>query len=158
MPVTVEFSLSDDMEARGTGEDVPVEAQFQAWAESACLDNEQDVVASIQVVSKNEIQRLNRQYRDQDKPTNVLSFPMELPDEVEMRLLGDLALCADVINEEAIMQGKDSLAHWAHMVIHGMLHLQGYDHVDDTEAEEMESIEIAILKKLGYTNPYSETK
>jgi probable rRNA maturation factor len=81
---------------------------------------------------------------------------MELPGEVDLKILGDVVLCADVINAEAKQQHKSSAAHWAHMVVHGMLHLQGYDHVDDDQAEAMEALEIRILNQLGFANPYSE--
>jgi len=81
---------------------------------------------------------------------------MQSPDEVDLKILGDLALCADVINTEAIEQHKPAQAHWAHMVVHGMLHLQGYDHIDEHQAEEMEALEIRILDQLGFDNPYLE--
>ncbi|MCB1605300.1 MAG: rRNA maturation RNase YbeY, partial [Xanthomonadales bacterium] len=87
-------------------------------------------------------------------PTNVLSFPLELPECVESELIGDLAICADVVEKEALEQNKPLLNHWAHMTIHGCLHLLGYDHVDEQEAEEMESLEVKLLAKLNIPNPY----
>jgi probable rRNA maturation factor len=152
MPVKVELTISENIDTDNM--EIPDEKSFQLWAESACLD-EDDTIASLQVVGSDEMRALNKTYRDKDVPTNVLSFPMQLPAEVDIKILGDLALCVNVIDEEAKVQGKSLTAHWAHMVIHGMLHLQGYDHIDDGEAETMETMEIDILKKLGFDNPYS---
>ena len=153
MPVTVELAVS---ESAGSGDvDIPEEKYFQCWVESAYLDDE-DVIASLQIVSRDEMQQLNKTYRGKDRPTNVLSFPMQLPEELDIKFLGDLALCADVIAEEALEQGKTEQAQWAHMVVHGMLHLQAYDHIEDNEAEVMESMEINILDKLGFENPYAD--
>ena len=153
MPVTVELTISENVDAKKMS--IPDEESFQQWAESACLADE-DVIASMQIVGRGEMQKLNKAYRHKNRPTNVLSFPMQLPDEVKIKILGDLALCVDVINEEAKLQGKSLNAHWAHMVVHGMLHLQGYDHVEDDDAEVMEEKEIDILRKLGFENPYSQ--
>jgi len=97
---------------------------------------------------------LNHTWRGKDRPTNVLSFPMQTPAEVDLNVIGDLALCAAVIKSEARQQHKPLQAHWAHMVVHGMLHLQGYDHTDEQQAEEMEALEISILDQLGFDNPY----
>ena len=102
-------------------------------------------------------QALNRDYRGKDCPTNVLSFPMELPEEFNMPMLGDLVICAPVVAREAEEQGKSPESHWAHMVVHGVLHLQGYDHQNSAEAEEMESLERRILAGLGYPDPYGDT-
>ena len=132
---------------------VPDEDKLRAWAQSACLRDER-FEASLKIVDSDESRQLNSDYRDTDKPTNVLSFPMQLPEEIEPRLLGDLAVCAEVVAQEAAEQSKTEEAHWAHMIVHGMLHLQGYDHIDEPEAEEMESLEIDILGKLGFPNPY----
>lgn len=151
MPVTVELSVSESVEVEDP--EIPDIDSLQSWAQSACLDDD-DVVASLQIVSRNEMQELNNTYRGKDWPTNVLSFPMQLPEEVELNLLGDIALCADIIISEAAVLGISMQAHWAHMVVHGMLHLQGYDHIEETEAEAMESMEINVLKKLGFDNPY----
>lgn len=153
MSVTIEMFTSDAVEADEG--DIPDATLIQQWAEKACLCNDK-VVASVQVVSNDEMRELNRSWRGKDKPTNVLSFPMELPEEVEPKILGDIVLCADVIKAEAKQQHKPLLAHWAHMVIHGMLHLQGYDHIEDRQAEEMETLEVRILDQLGFANPYIE--
>ncbi|MDT8452547.1 MAG: rRNA maturation RNase YbeY [Gammaproteobacteria bacterium] len=149
MAVIIELSISDEFDAAA----LPSEADFQQWAQP-CYPGEDEAVVSLQIVSSEEMQELNKTYRAKDKPTNVLSFPMELPEEVGINILGDLALCAAVIEAEAKQQGKEPAAHWAHMVVHGMLHLQGYDHIEDDEAEDMEAREVEIMKTLGFENPY----
>ena len=153
MSVTVDVTISEDIAS--ADDEVPEPASIQSWAVAAYLNNaDDDAFISILVTSAQETQQLNKQYRAKDKPTNVLSFPMQLPDEVGMNMLGDIVLCASVIDEEARSQSKSESAHWAHMVVHGMLHLQGYDHIDDREAGEMEKLEIEILHSLGFDNPY----
>ena len=97
---------------------------------------------------------LNHEYRGKDKPTNVLSFPFEAPPGIELDLLGDLIICRQVVEKEAEEQSKPLLAHWAHMVVHGSLHLLGYDHIEDDEAEEMESLETEIMQTMGFEDPY----
>ena len=104
---------------------------------------------------------MNRDYRNMDKPTNVLSFEFEQPPglvelDEELPYLGDLIICAEVVIREAREQNKALEAHWAHMIVHGALHLQGYDHIEDEEAEEMEALEIEIMQTLGYENPYND--
>ena len=156
MTITVEVSIADGLisEAGESGDDdVPEPGLLRTWAAAAYLDKT-PAVASMLVTTSDEIQNLNKQYRDKDKATNVLSFPMQSPEEVDVCLLGDIVLCASVIKQEAEQQSKTSSAHWAHMVVHGMLHLQGYDHIESDEAEEMEQLEISILKQLGFDNPY----
>jgi probable rRNA maturation factor len=110
---------------------------------------------TIRVVDEAESQQLNSSYRQKDKPTNVLSFPFEVPDGIESDLLGDLVVCYQVVQQEAQQQKKSINDHWLHMVVHGVLHLLGFDHLDDTEAEEMESLEIEVLEKLQIKNPYT---
>ena len=112
---------------------------------------------TVRIVDRQEITELNLRYRHQDKATNVLSFPADLPDHIDLPLLGDLIICADVVRQEAIEQHKSPTDHWAHMLVHGTLHLLGYDHIDDDDADAMETLEIAILDKLGVANPYLET-
>ena len=153
MPVTTELSVSAALDPEEG--DIPDATLIQQWADKACLCSD-EVVVSVQIVSRDEMRELNHTWRGKDKPTNVLSFPMELPGEVGLKILGDVVLCVDVINAEAKQQHKPLAAHWAHMVVHGMLHLQGYDHVDDGQAEAMEALEIRILNQLGFANPYSE--
>lgn len=156
MPVTVEVSVSDSLES--DDEDVPDLPTMQQWANAAC-ECAENVIASVQIVSRDEMQGLNRDYRGKNKPTNVLSFPMQTPDEVDpgginIGLLGDIALCAEVIRVEAHEQGKNLQSHWAHMLVHAMLHLQGYDHVTEQDAQRMENLETEILHKLGIDDPY----
>lgn len=151
MTVTVEMSVSENVNQED--EDVPRLEQFETWVNHACLEKA-DALASMQILSLDEMQALNREFSGKDKPTNVLSFPMQLPETVELNLLGDLALCAQVINKEAKQQSKKHDAHWAHMVVHGMLHLQSYDHQTEKDAQIMESLEVQILDKLGFDNPY----
>jgi len=160
MILTVEVTISDALvsEISESGDDdVPEPALLQTWAAAAYL-NKVPAVASLLVTTSDEIQQLNKQYRDKDKATNVLSFPMQSPEEVDVSLLGDIVLCASVIKQEASLlskrQSKTGLSHWAHMVVHGMLHLQGYDHIKNDDAEEMEMLEINILNQLGFDNPY----
>ncbi len=156
MSITVDVSIAEDLiseTAESGDDDVPEPGMLQTWASAAYLDKI-PAVASMLVTTSDEIKKLNKQYRDKDKATNVLSFPMHSPEEVDICLLGDIILCAPVIRNEAQQQNKTSSAHWAHMVVHGMLHLQGYDHIKDDEAEEMEQLEISILKRLGFDNPY----
>jgi len=156
MTLTADVTISDALisEVGESGDDdVPEPGLLQSWAAAAYLDKTPAVV-SLLVATSAEIQQLNKQYRDKDKATNVLSFAMASPEEVDVCLLGDIVLCAAVIGQEAAQQSKTSAAHWAHMVVHGMLHLQGYDHIDDSDAEEMEQLEIKILKQLGFDSPY----
>lgn len=108
----------------------------------------------VRLADKSEIQALNQTYRDKNQPTNVLSFPSDLPKEIEEVILGDVVICIEVVQEEAKTQGKTFEHHLTHMCVHGVLHLLGYDHIEDGEAEEMESLEIKILDGLGVKNPY----
>jgi probable rRNA maturation factor len=112
---------------------------------------------TIRVVGAGESRRLNRAWRGKDKPTNVLSFPAQ--DESFQHMgepvpLGDLAICAPIVAREAREQAKPARAHWAHMVVHGVLHLVGYDHENDADADQMEGEEISILERMGFDNPY----
>ncbi|MFC4655068.1 MULTISPECIES: rRNA maturation RNase YbeY [Rheinheimera] len=144
-----------DLQLASTASNLPTEAQFQQWLDAAVLPFQQDAEVTIRLVDEDESRQLNFDYREKDKPTNVLSFPFELPPGVEeLPLLGDLIICADVVATEAAEQGKALHHHWAHMVVHGCLHLLGYDHIEDADAEEMENEEIQILATLGIENPY----
>lgn len=133
---------------------LPDEAQFMAWLEAVLPQFQPVSEVTIRIVDEAESHELNLTYRGKDRPTNVLSFPFEAPPEIELPLLGDLIICRQVVEKEAIEQNKTVEEHWAHMVIHGCLHLLGYDHIEDDEAEEMESLETEILQKLGYEDPY----
>ncbi|MGB0712351.1 MAG: rRNA maturation RNase YbeY [Gammaproteobacteria bacterium] len=122
-----------------------------AWQSAG---GEGEMGLGVKLVDARESQDLNLRYRDQDKPTNVLSFPFEAPPGVELGLLGDLAICVPVVEREAREQHKGASAHWCHMVVHGVLHLMGHDHLDDAQARVMESLETDILAALGYPDPY----
>jgi len=151
----IELDLQNALQSAPAG--LPDEAQLQRWVEAvleACGPERETSQLTIRLVEEAEIQELNRTYRHKDKPTNVLSFPFEAPPGVEIPLLGDIIICASVVAQEATEQGKPLEAHWAHMVIHGTLHLLGYDHLEDEEAEQMEGLEIALLGGLGYADPY----
>jgi probable rRNA maturation factor len=159
MSVTVDIVVSEELSPEDcmTGDDdIPPLEMLQTWADAAYLDDA-PAVASILITTAEEIQELNKQYRDKDKATNVLSFPMQSPEEVDICLLGDIVLCAKVIKQEAKQQAKSEESHWAHMVVHSMLHLQGYDHIDGGEAEKMEQLEVKIMHQLGFDNPYLES-
>jgi len=142
--------VSSESEALG----VPTEAQFEQWLTKVLGGRRDEAELTIRITDEAEMRELNATYRGKDKPTNVLSFPFEAPPGVELPLLGDIIICAQVVAAEAAEQGKPLEAHWAHMVIHGTLHLLGYDHIEDAEAEEMEGLEIELLAGLGYANPY----
>lgn len=150
-----------DLQIACTKDNLPSVDQFQLWVDStlnALAEGKAQQVfeLTIRLAEIKESQELNYQYRDKNKPTNVLSFPFEVPEGVELNLLGDLIICSDIVEQEANEQNKAIIDHWAHLVIHGCLHLVGFDHISDDEAEEMESLEISILAKLGINNPYEE--
>ena len=139
-------------------EDLPTEEQIVQWATAAVQPEGDEVEMTVRIVDEAESHDLNLTYRGKDRPTNVLSFPFECPDEVELPLLGDLVICRQVVEREAAEQEKPLMAHWAHMVVHGSLHLLGYDHIEDDEAEEMESLETQIMQGLGFDDPYLAEK
>ncbi|MCO4751986.1 rRNA maturation RNase YbeY, partial [Vibrio cholerae O1 biovar El Tor] len=118
---------------------LPSEAEFALWLTRTITPFQAQAEVTVRIVDEAESHALNLNYRGKDKPTNVLSFPFEAPSGMEMDLLGDLVICRQVVEREAIEQNKPLQAHWAHMVVHGSLHLLGYDHIEDDEAEEMES-------------------
>lgn len=154
------MELSIDFE-NVSGTAVPDEDNIHRWVNAALQhlpENLQrcDVDLSVRVVDEFESQNLNHRYRQKNNPTNVLSFPSELPPDLGLPLLGDLVICAQVVEREAAEQGKSLHAHWAHMLVHGTLHLLDYDHIDDSEAEEMEELETTILTSLGFPPPYDE--
>ncbi|CAI0926415.1 Probable rRNA maturation factor YbeY [Serratia quinivorans] len=137
---------------------LPDEATFQRWLEGVLPQFQEEAEVTIRLVDEAESNELNLTYRGMDKPTNVLSFPFEAPPGIELPLLGDLIICRQVVEREAVEQDKPLEAHWAHMVVHGSLHLLGYDHIEDDEAEEMESLETEIMHGLGYPDPYLTEK
>ena len=153
-----DFKLYLDLQKVVTSDTIPTQKKLESWIRKALLaiekEHDEDRELTIRVVGIDEIQSLNRTYRHQNKATNVLSFPFESPAEISLPLLGDLVICHDIVIEEAKQQGKTIEAHWAHMVVHGVLHLKGFDHIDDVEAEVMELLEIKILDGFNIANPY----
>ncbi|MCA6940615.1 rRNA maturation RNase YbeY [Pectobacterium polaris] len=137
---------------------LPEEKDFQRWLEGVLPQFQEVSEVTIRIVDEAESRDLNNTYRGKDKPTNVLSFPFEAPPEVELPLLGDLIICRQVVEREAAEQEKTVEEHWAHMVVHGSLHLLGYDHIEDSEAEEMEALETEIMQSMGYADPYLAEK
>ena len=133
---------------------IPDSELLSQWVESSLLTAYDQLEQTVRVVGENESRSLNQQYRSIDRPTNILSFPSESI-YLDYECLGDLVICAPVVVAEARQQGKSPEAHWAHMVVHGMLHLQGYEHEGEIEAGEMEALEIKILSTLGFSNPYN---
>lgn len=135
----------------------PTEAQFRQWCEMGLRARSADSELTIRLVDEAEGRELNNTWRHKDYATNVLSFPADVPDELlDIPLLGDLVICVPVVAREAAEQGKALDAHWAHLVIHGCLHLLGFDHIDDEEADEMEALERELLAELGYPDPYAD--
>ncbi|MFZ9039768.1 MAG: rRNA maturation RNase YbeY [Gammaproteobacteria bacterium] len=149
MPVKVDLQNDDGFES------LPAQGQFEDWVEGSLQNSYEQLEQTIRVVGEAESRDLNRRFRDRDKPTNVLAFPGDAA-FLDYDCLGDLVICASVVAAEAAAQGKTDEAHWAHLVVHGMLHLQGFDHQDAEQTREMERLEIKILDTLGYTNPYND--
>ena len=135
---------------------VPASASFRRWIEAALKGarRRKATEVSVRIVDIEEGQALNLQYRGRDYATNVLSFPVELPPGVDLPLIGDLVICAPVVAREAEEQGKKPADHWAHLTVHGTLHLLGYDHIDEADAEAMEALETRVLAGLGISDPY----
>jgi len=154
------MTLRLELQTASKAKHIPAAGAFAAWAEAALGDmpEAQDIGLVIRVVDEAESHELNRTYRHIDKPTNVLSFPFEAPPGIEDDHLGDLVICAGVVMREALEQGKAADAHWAHMTVHGVLHLLGYDHQNDEEADQMESREREILACLGFSDPYQSNE
>lgn len=155
--MTVKVDISNDC----PGFEVPSKSVVQSWLSTACLiiaHEEQQLNVSIRVINELESAQLNKKYRGKDKATNVLSFPCEMSTELKSlhshAPLGDIAICAPVVAAEAESQGKSLNAHWAHLLTHGLLHLRGFDHDTDVNATQMEALEIEVLNKLGFANPY----
>ncbi|NNE63355.1 MAG: rRNA maturation RNase YbeY [Gammaproteobacteria bacterium] len=148
MAIRVEIQNDDNLSK------IPKESEFLSWVEAALVQSYDDLEQTIRVVNEAESRDLNLQFRGKDKPTNVLSFPSQSP-LLDYDCLGDLVICAPLVSEEAEQQNKSRVAHWAHLVVHGMLHLQGYDHEKSVDAVKMEALEVEILSTLGYSNPYN---
>jgi probable rRNA maturation factor len=132
----------------------PDSDQFQRWAKAVLESRVQGTESVIRVVDAEESAALNQAYRKKSGPTNVLSFTYGPIGEQAVKLLGDVVICAPIVAAEAVAQQKDPEAHWAHMVVHGLLHLLGYDHVQEIDAVQMEALEFEILAGLGYPDPY----
>jgi probable rRNA maturation factor len=168
MTVKMDIQIADDISE--SIEEPPPSSQLLAWAQAAWQgESNAGPELSLRIVSAAESQQLNNDYRGKNTPTNVLSFPMEMDEELLLMLegknaeeaegfststLGDLAICAEVVEREAEQQNKSLEAHWAHMVVHGVLHLQGYDHIENDQAEAMETLETSIMQALGFSDPY----
>jgi probable rRNA maturation factor len=146
----------------GQGAGVPADNDFRIWAEAALAGRRTGASLTIRIVDEDESRRLNQEYRGTDAPTNVLSFEADLPGEVRRALgergkpqpLGDLVICTGVVAREAVSQAKPARDHWAHLVVHGVLHLLGFDHAASGQAREMESLERELLAGLGIPDPY----
>jgi probable rRNA maturation factor len=130
--------------------------QIQIWVDAALTELNRDTEIVVRIVDEQESAELNEQYRHKQGPTNILSFPVEVPEGIDLNLLGDLVVCAPVLEREALQQQKSLSNHWAHIIVHGVLHLLGCDHINDDDAEVMEKTEIKILQQLNISNPYLE--
>jgi probable rRNA maturation factor len=144
--VDVQFGLDES--------GLPTADEFMFWAVVALENIDTELELSIRIVDEAEATQLNEKWRDMEGATNVLSFPTEITEEIQPRPLGDVVICAPIIAREAIEQEKPIADHWAHMVIHGTLHLLGYDHIETLEMKKMESLEIKLLNQLNINNPY----
>ncbi len=150
------MSIRIDLQVAVTDEqtELPSQKQLRQWVELALQGRYKSAEVTIRIVDMAESAQLNETYRHKPGPTNVLSFPFEADVPLRVPLLGDLVICAEVVTREAQQQDKSLESHWAHMVIHGTLHLIGFDHLTTDEAQTMEGMEIQIMQQLGYTNPY----
>ncbi|MDH5231142.1 MAG: rRNA maturation RNase YbeY [Nitrosopumilus sp.] len=151
MSIVVDIQWADDL---SDGLYLPGEEQISQWAKASLQHQVDQAELSIRVVSDNEMQNLNQQFRGKANPTNVLSFPADLPEGLDVDLLGDIVIAASVVAREAEEQCKPVESHWAHMVVHGCLHLLGFDHNNDADANEMEHLETEIMQQLNFENPY----
>ena len=147
-------SITIDLQNESNSSSIPDIQLIKHWVCSSLSADYSVLEQTIRIVDESESQQLNKSYRAQDKPTNVLSFPSDESTYLDYVHLGDLVICAPIVEQESLQQKKPLVAHWAHMVVHGMLHLQGFDHIDDEDAQKMEALEIEILAGLGHTNPY----
>ncbi|MCS4504997.1 Endoribonuclease YbeY [wastewater metagenome] len=149
--------IDTDIQLASAVAEVPDDDDFRRWVEAALAGRRLEAEVSVRIVDEPEGRELNATYRGRDYATNVLSFPAGLPEGVDLPMLGDLVICAPVVEREAAEQGKPARAHWAHMVVHGILHLLGHDHIEDDEAELMEAEERTVLAALGFPDPYAES-
>jgi probable rRNA maturation factor len=147
------MTIEVEVQAVTSFEPVPDQQAFARWA-GAALQGHDSAIVTVRLVDSEESRGLNSRFRGVDRPTNVLSFPAGLPAEIGIPLLGDLVICAPLVEAEALEQGKSPTDHWAHLTVHGVLHLLGYDHEESLAAREMEAIEVRVLETLGIANPY----
>lgn len=143
-----------DIQSASSSEDAPDDQSIKRWVSAAIGSKTGDTELSIRIVDEAEGKALNETYRGASGPTNVLSFPFDEKTPEPLPLIGDIVVCAPVVAREAAQQNKDLNAHWAHMIIHGVLHLLGYDHQDDEQANVMETLETEIMQGLGFPPPY----
>ena len=154
MSVNAETGLHDlVIQRESDSANLPADESIDRWVQVATVDTPGASLV-LRIVDETEGRDLNRRWRERDQATNVLSFPADLPEDTGLEFLGDIVLCAPVIEREAREQGKPLEWHWAHLVIHGILHLQGFDHMTAEQAKEMESREIDLLRTLDIANPY----
>ena len=152
--------LELDLQIASEAPHLPTESDVAGWITAALRQagyqapDDMPTEMTVRIVDHEESQELNNTYRGKDNPTNVLSFPFEAPEDIPLALLGDLVICAPVVAQESQEQNKPLQAHWAHMVVHGTLHLLGFDHIEDDAAAEMEALEVQILDNLGFADPY----
>lgn len=149
-PITLDLQIA----SQATG--IPTKNDFKHWSEIALQDKCEKAHICIRIVDEHESAELNTAYRRKQGPTNVLSFPYKscLELDFEQYYLGDIVICAPIVQNEAQQQNLPAIAHWAHMTVHGILHLLGYDHLHEQEAQIMERLEVVILSQLGFDNPY----
>lgn len=148
------MTLEVDVQIACDEDDLPCRADIRTWARAAVGNLRENAELAIRIVDEAESARLNSSYRNKDGATNVLSFPVDPPAGVDIPLLGDIVICARVVRREANEQSKSVSSHWAHMVVHGALHLLGFNHEQEREAQEMEAMETRILARIGFDNPY----
>jgi probable rRNA maturation factor len=151
-PLELDLSVSYGLPRAG----LPAPTSFRRWVSAALQDRIKRADLALRLVGEYEGRSLNRHYRGKENATNVLSFPAELPPGVDLPILGDIVICAPVVQREARVQGKDCRAHFAHLTVHGVLHLLGFDHEDPREAQSMEALERDILAELGFDDPYRD--
>jgi len=155
--ITITREMNVDIQRQTEAGQQPDDPDICSWATAAYLGDNAEMEMTVRIVDEDESSQLNQTYRHKSGSTNVLSFPFEQAPGIEVPLLGDLVICAPVVEREAIEQHKTAKAHWAHMVVHGTLHLQGYDHISPADSAQMEQLETDILARLGYSNPYELT-
>jgi probable rRNA maturation factor len=156
IPRKISVSIELELQIATHAKTLPHPAQIREWVSLTLYNRIETGELTIRLVDETESADLNQQYRNKPGPTNVLSFPYDPEPGIASRLLGDIVICAPVVEQEAIDQNKSLLAHWAHMVIHGTLHLLGYTHEFDDDATEMENLETEILLRLNFPPPYGD--